>query len=53
MYLMEVLVQMCVSNLILSKRCLNYHRCLADAATFAEGMERLGWYLPPRHRLEQ
>lgn len=52
-YLMELLVQNCVSNLIVNKRCLNYHQCLAVAATVAKGMGRLGWYLPPRHRLEQ
>lgn len=53
MYLMQLLVQNCLSNLILNKRCLNYHQCLADVATFAEGGGKLGWYLPPCHRLEQ
>lgn len=43
----EKMVQIHVSNLILNRRCLNYHQCLPDAAAFAESMERLGWYLPP------
>lgn len=41
-YLIELLVQNCVSNLILNKRCLGCHQCLADAATSAQVMVRLG-----------
>lgn len=42
MYLIELLVQNCVRNLMLDKRCFNCHQCLADAATAAEVMVRLG-----------
>lgn len=42
MYLIELLVQNRVRTLMLGRRCLNCHQCLADAATVAEVMVSLG-----------